>query len=65
MSVSVEFEMTVGSNALIVANAIVGRVTGLYIDEDSIKWALVKYADSTGAIHSEYFREGKEVNPAR
>jgi hypothetical protein len=33
-----------------------GKVIGLMLDRDKIKWYLVQYCDTTGAVHEDYFR---------
>lgn len=34
-----------------------GKVIGLWIDRDQVKWAYVQYATTTGEVKTGYFRE--------
>lgn len=55
----VEFLYDIGSEVTITLTQVVGIVKGWMIDEDGIKFALVRYADANKAIHADWIREGE------
>ncbi|KKN81063.1 hypothetical protein LCGC14_0322820 [marine sediment metagenome] len=55
--VRVEFKFPLLSQVKIKATGAVGKVIGLFIDRDSITFALVEWFDKTAQQHRTYFRE--------
>ena len=55
----VEFPCEIGNDVTIKLTNVVGVVKGWHIDEDGVKYALVRYADANDAIYTEWIRENE------
>jgi hypothetical protein len=53
----VAFEFALGQKVMMAINGKTGEVVGLWLDEDGIKQAMVRFADGSGAVNETWFRE--------
>ena len=55
------FKFAIGEQVLVVPSARPGKVVGNYVDRDLKAWTQVQYADTTGKVNTDYFRE-EDIN---
>jgi len=53
----VKFKFAIDADVSIVLSARAGKVSGNYVDREANQFALVKYADTTGSVHEQWFPE--------